>query len=168
MVTSKQTEQIKYAKERKLLKEQNAVIRDFMGTWKGWNNYGADTEYVNGATGRKAGSDVKYHESWDLLMPAFKRFKDVFNGTTSDANTETFFRKVADILHSISSVNIEGAYIALYFAIKWYNELKVVKVCPKCGSGGTKDICPHASELSQDDTPCNCCESCRDNCANDI
>lgn len=39
-----------------------------------------------------------------------------------------------------------------------------------CGNhvGDVLHTCPYAEEINGNDSPCNCCESCTSNCANDI
>lgn len=37
--------------------------------------------------------------------------------------------------------------------------------CEQCGDkGATRDACPFASEIHNDETPCNCCDACRRHC----
>lgn len=38
----------------------------------------------------------------------------------------------------------------------------------KCGKAGIKRPCPYAYEIHDDETPCTCCEECRDEHRGDI
>jgi hypothetical protein len=42
--------------------------------------------------------------------------------------------------------------------------------CQSCGKDvdGELHPCPYAEEINNDDTPCNCCDDCAQECAWDI
>ncbi len=48
------------------------------------------------------------------------------------------------------------------------DEMPKERVRCKCGKFGITAPCPYSREINDDDTPCDCCRSCREDHAGDI
>jgi hypothetical protein len=94
--------------------EGNRLIAEFMG----YAVYPDDAQFMCAAMNHIKQKNVKpYHSSWDWLMPAFKKFRDLEGMPMLDwlvyNNT---------IENWIVRVNILYAHESLVKAIKWYNQ----------------------------------------------
>ena len=65
-------------------------------------------------------SDLKYHSSWDWLMPVIRKIKD----TELSVYTEKGSYLVERIDEGITSVDIDNVFMRVIEFIKWYNENK--------------------------------------------
>lgn len=122
--------------------EKNKVIGFFMGAKKtgsstGIESGGVATEY-KGKTGKVefifydkpgAWTDTKrmeFHESYDWLVPAFKKFIGLkFKGHSS---ASAFHNKYCEyIINAISYKSITEAFDLLVEAVEWYNSINEKK-----------------------------------------
>lgn len=68
--------------------------------------------------------DLKYHTSWDWLMPCWERLRTVVSDET-DEDFPAEFCSMCDVWALYCEhVNINGAHKLLYDAIQWYNQNK--------------------------------------------
>jgi hypothetical protein len=65
--------------------------------------------------------DLKYHSSWDWLMPAVSKVNTLFDEDSLHGLDVDVYRSMQDW---VASVNIQNAYADLVTIIKWYNENK--------------------------------------------
>jgi hypothetical protein len=96
--------------------EDNKLIAEFMGAEK--SHFGDYLIYpINtdkNAFGKTDYSDVKYHSSWDWLMPVLEKIRDMKN---ESAEYMTQNSKVASAL---ATVRIWFVYKAVIEFIKWH------------------------------------------------
>ena len=98
--------------------EGNKLIAEFMGKtiypvrgtkeFKKWKGTPCDYEYF----------EVKYHSSWDWLMPVCKKINESVIGITLDGS----FAPVYRMLKGLTEINIEATWLAVVEFIKWYNQ----------------------------------------------
>ena len=106
----------------KTIEENNKLIAKFMGSPYEWDNnekawYDNDQMLV--------GIELKYHSSWDWLMPVFRIITEL--GISFDEEGGDLIEICAD---AITDVSIVDAYQAVVQFIEWYNEqmLKFMKM----------------------------------------
>lgn len=103
------------------IEQMNVLIARFEGRkWLGKytiDNYGGDTG--NGLP------DMKYHSSWDWLMPCWKKVIDAVAGLTEEGDYPTDFSTIMDMYaYHCENVEIGAAHNYVYQAIQWYNKQK--------------------------------------------
>ena len=92
--------------------EKNKLIAEFDGAEV---NLGIDKQGVLhvGITHIK---ELRYHSSWNLLMPVCKKFDSL------DLVEEDYINHCDNIDHCVTQYEIEPVYEAVVQAILWYNE----------------------------------------------
>lgn len=65
-------------------------------------------------------TDLKYHSSWDWLLPVIKTAKTKINKYDFDARQEASARLKA-VTNEVCNINIENAHFCLVKFITWYN-----------------------------------------------
>lgn len=88
------------------IKKNNLLIAEFM-----------DVDYVDIDTFLEDNSELKYHESWDWLMPVVETA--YHNGAEEN--------QIGDITHALLDCDREGTYEAVVEFIKYYNNLNQIK-----------------------------------------
>lgn len=69
--------------------------------------------------------DVKYHISWDWLMPVWKRLIDVVAGQTEEGDYPADFSTIMDMYaYHCEQVDITAAHDIVCKGIQWYNQQK--------------------------------------------
>lgn len=66
---------------------------------------------------------LKYHSSWDWLMPVISKLKESFKETAEIDSDGTHMHNFG-INFQLSIVSILSAHLAVYHAIKWCNKQK--------------------------------------------
>jgi hypothetical protein len=66
----------------------------------------------------------EYHNSWDLLMPAWRRLREIFRDVIENGNSETVSFLYDEILSAIGTADIQYAYPKIIKGIEWANENK--------------------------------------------
>jgi hypothetical protein len=92
--------------------EGNKLIAKFMGTL-----YHQDEKIT--------ATIVKYHSSWDWLMPVVEKIKDIDNQADIEtAKILEFFKDDEDvnIFHTSIFCHLQEVYNRVVVFIKWYNE----------------------------------------------
>ena len=83
-------------------------------------------------------NELKYHKSWDWLMPVIEKIQDVQGSRVGIMGTTVYFEKGDKWWESGSK--IESAYNFAVEYIEWYNKQKIkpddtlLLPCPLCGS----------------------------------
>jgi len=69
---------------------------------------------------------VKYHKSWDYLMPVYRKIRDILNERSKyDKHTRTEYNLLElDAQMAICEVNIEKAFISIVKFIEFWNVSK--------------------------------------------
>lgn len=119
--------------------EGNKLIAEFMD---GYKRYYSDTlgmvwdheYYTPPLAGGKCDEDLKYHSSWDWLMPVVEKIESLkfdvrINGVTDHAgglHQSCYIEdwKSDDVAKYHSSSKIESVYKAVVEFIKWHNKSK--------------------------------------------
>jgi len=94
--------------------EGDKLIAEFMGMTSSFDTYFCKSQKCHFEV-----NSLNYHSSWDWLMPACKKFNDI----KFEIETPKHELICDDIIHYISSFQIEEVFIALVYAIKWHNSL---------------------------------------------
>ena len=111
--------------------EGNKLIAEFMITQKpsddfcvNWKDKIEFSVFMNGKSKTYLYSKLKFHSSWDWLMPVVEKIEDLGHGVT-------IYRKGCQIndVHCTNTgfrhnSKIEETYQAVIEFIKWYNENK--------------------------------------------
>jgi hypothetical protein len=105
----------------KCYKGKNKLIAEFMGatfkenthTDKGEHCYGLDSAY-----GGITIDNLKYHESWDWLMPVIKK---IFKTIQYSIPITPEYHVVVSLLNDLSTCNIKNTYNSVVRCIKWHN-----------------------------------------------
>lgn len=104
--------------------EGNKIIAEFMGFI---HEPSLDDEVLGKALWRLSDNEnfydsrMKYHTSWDWLMPVYDKFRClVIDGEKNFRKRNRFVVLISD---EIIRVNITEAYEKLIEAIQWYNSL---------------------------------------------
>jgi hypothetical protein len=63
-------------------------------------------------------NNLRYHSSWDWLMPVLKKIDESEVELNEDSNL------IGDITHGLVSIDIQMTFEAVIEFIKWYNENK--------------------------------------------
>lgn len=109
------------------MKTENALIAEFMP--KSGAFY---LDPTNGITLCET-EDLKYHTSWDWLMPVVEKINKLFDEAFPPgeefvkrilAHEEPFEREYMDVVGLPISSTIDDVYQAVVTFIKWYNENK--------------------------------------------
>lgn len=72
--------------------------------------------------------EMKYHTSWDWLMPVWEKFRDMEFDTSEHIFRHRKYKDCID--KELSYGTIECAHLVIYKAIQWYNESKKIN-CDK-------------------------------------
>lgn len=102
--------------------ESNKLIAEFMGArFRHLENIDVH-QYNFGRTDGswKTNKDMKYHSSWDWLMPVVRKIVELCCDETNDDLFESDY--YTSILETVSLAIIEDAYKVVVEFIKWYNE----------------------------------------------
>jgi hypothetical protein len=118
----------------KTLEEKNGLIAKFMGL-----KFKDDDKYIKELKEMRSNgiyfeqgymtSELKYHESWDWLMPVVEKIES-FEGTNGNnykftIQNETSFVDCTNIISSPSvKSKIQSTYETVVMFIKFYNEQK--------------------------------------------
>ena len=103
--------------------EGNKLIAEFMGVvssenwYDGYELHKAGIPFNYGAMGNGT-SELKFHSSWDWLMPVVERIVPPHGWTLSGIK----FQSV--VINSLQTANINKVYIEVVKFIQWYNEQK--------------------------------------------
>lgn len=102
--------------EQITIEQQNAEIARFEGRLF----YGRYTIDSYGPDTHNAYPEMKYHSSWDWLMPAWYKFRDIkfHNGRLEKEHSDW----KSPIDNAICYQGIESAHLLLFHAIKWLNK----------------------------------------------
>jgi hypothetical protein len=102
--------------------EGNKLIAEFMElkrgtTWKVWNGYANFTEY----------NDLKYHESWDWLMPIVENIERIdwnvnINQVCCIYDNQHKTTTSGKSISKSGATKIESVWLAVVDFIKWYNQ----------------------------------------------
>ena len=103
----------------KTTEEKNRMIAEFMG-YEMIN----DLQFSTPSGGGIFISDLKYHTSWDWLMPVVRKLKKInseskhglFEKPTDNLNCQMMYEEVEDCL---CDLNVENAYNAVCAMIYW-------------------------------------------------
>lgn len=102
------------------VQEQNKIIAEWMGAVYDGRKY---WRYPNGKLiihSNEYRSEMKYHSSWDWLMPAWYKFRDL--AFTDRKNEIPHSHHCQSISRAICYEDIGSAYSRLSNAVEWYNE----------------------------------------------
>jgi hypothetical protein len=118
------------------MKTDNQIITEFMGyryfTWQevkgigqaGWAKHDRSNAKIGNGFLCRTSRELKYDHSWNWLMPAWYKFRDlVFDFDQMNLIKEHALH-VQAIAHSISYEDLPKAYERLVNGIKWYNQNK--------------------------------------------
>lgn len=103
----------------KTIEENNRLIADFMGQlFHNGNTFIPEhNRYIgfkNFSSFFKV-SDLRYHESWDWLMPVVEA---IYNTGLDEQNTN----EIGDVTHALLDVNINAVHEAVINFIEFYNK----------------------------------------------
>lgn len=109
---------------KKEILDGNQLIAEFMGLQK--VNLGVPGIYYYKILGKAfiQPSSLKYHSSWDHIMPVWDKFNKlglIHFKNIEDRKQYSFSRQ--GIENQITRVDIMATFVCLCFAINWYNEL---------------------------------------------
>jgi len=100
------------------IEDGNAIIANFMKLQIELMNYGAVYRYTDGEVYRP--SELKYHTSWDWLMPVITKIKDlILNNHPYDISIDK-----VDVLNLYITASIETVWEQTVYFIQWYNSNK--------------------------------------------
>lgn len=68
--------------------------------------------------------ELKYHTSWDWLMPAFYKFRNLKLSVVDEGFNDHYSRHLEMVATAIVHYNIEKAFERFVKAIVWYNNQK--------------------------------------------
>lgn len=70
----------------------------------------------------ETGKYLKYHSSWDWLMPVWKRLTGAVAGLTEEGDYPVDFSTIMDMYaYHCEQVDIAAAHDIVYKGIQWYN-----------------------------------------------
>lgn len=100
--------------------EMNMVICEFMGGYQGQHN----VPFYVGPDGfeHESGEFLKYHSSWDWLMPAWDELRRTIWREFDADYPKEFISAAVDWKAYCAVVNIKKAHETLYELIQWYNK----------------------------------------------
>jgi hypothetical protein len=106
--------------------DNNKIIAKFMGY--GYKQYGGwGYHYYNQETGDiwKNDAQLKYHSSWDWLMPVVEKIESVDFIVSMRQSSITICNNICKTpyfqSHEVSNTKIESTYKAVIAFVKWYN-----------------------------------------------
>ena len=96
--------------------ENNKLIAEFMGWWTdGSGNYRVDN--VRFDVGYKRTKEMKFHASWDWLMPVISEVRDL-SKIINEVEMDTWYNYMKEVL---PFADIDNAYANTVEFIKWHN-----------------------------------------------
>ncbi len=106
--------------------EGNKLIAEFMGKTPNPNDGGRtwanETLEVDGSIYGDEWETLKYHKSWDWLMPVIEKCCGLILVLDS---VMTYITKTGIIKRELIRLNIERTWQAVVEFIQWYNEQKI-------------------------------------------
>lgn len=97
--------------------EGNRLIHDFMG-----NDMFPDKKHYHGML---TVSDLKYHSSWDWLMPVVEKISGIAESAYyTEANENELYAKCGEVMSTHVCVSIETLWKRVVEFITWYNKTK--------------------------------------------
>lgn len=104
------------------MKTDNELIAEFMGLQPnphdGGRTWGDEVIELNGHLYSPEWTTLKYHESWDWLMPVVEKIYEKYLQDTNQVGKYEHYRKVIDLA---VIANIGAVYNRVVEFIKWYN-----------------------------------------------
>lgn len=100
-----------------MIMKENKIIAEFMGyeTYEGVDKVCINLTENNGFSSDWGHVPMKYHSSWDWLMPVLGKIEDLNYELPEDSNL------IGDITHGLVSIDIEMTFEAVVQFIKYYN-----------------------------------------------
>jgi len=121
------------------IEENNTLIAVFM-----------DVDQVDIDTWLEDNKELKYHLSWDWLMPVVER---ITIGEAELSQEGSF--KLGKVYNKLTDVDLNGVYNTVVEFIKWYNEQNRF-ICGSCGE--------HTNEYTyNEDKDIDECNNCKEN-----
>ena len=113
--------------EQKEIIEGNKLIAEFMGAAKSWyGDYMIFTVDNPQYTGKINHSDIKYHSSWDWLMPVVEKIKKLgwqFQLNSYEVSNEAAFINGENFIRNTSwSTPLLATYNTVIDFIKWHTQ----------------------------------------------
>lgn len=107
------------------ISQMNEAIAKFWGGLKvphpslGHPHYGYYTPF-----GWYNENNIKYHSSWDWLMPVIKRVREMHSGIlkTVGGGVSGYIKAAGEMNRGLISCDIDKAHAGLYKFIQWYNQ----------------------------------------------
>ena len=115
--------------------EGNKLIAEFMGLEKNDFGYWVNKDYLFGAQLKLFDFELKFHSSWDWLMPVVEKIEKDMDMWIRIERDYIFVCRFNDYSGIISSSNtfthnkgkIYGVWLAVVEFIKWYNSCQKEK-----------------------------------------
>lgn len=85
--------------------------------------YGHTIDKFGGDTGN-ALPEMKYHTSWDWLIPVIQKIKGVHLDILKQAYVMDYMKAAAHMNSGLVSLKIEEAHLGVYKFLTWYNQQK--------------------------------------------
>ncbi len=107
--------------------EGNKLIAEFMGLEKNDFGYWVNKDYLFGAQLKLFDFELKFHSSWDWLMPVIRRIIDTIGvKTINECDSEEWFQSTRITKMYIGiDINLSHYYVVEF--IKWYNSCQKEK-----------------------------------------
>lgn len=70
-------------------------------------------------------SEMKFHSSWDWLMPVWKKMATIMYDTRDTLNKEEYLEAntlTVKILKTFQKVDIDSAFLFIVESVQWYNK----------------------------------------------
>jgi len=125
------------------MEKTNKLIAEFMGCTHPFNEV-TDATLYNVSHGTFELSDLKYHESWDWLIPVIHKCFDVADDG-----------QMADIMHHLQVAEIGDTYNAVVEFIKENNKY----ICGSCGDNCNEYTYNEETDVDE----CNQCKTINQN-----
>jgi hypothetical protein len=108
----------------KKIAESNRIIAEFMGTYTTCDSYGRDIVCIKEAPGQHLASKVKtmkYHTSWDWLMPVWKKATEIGLYMMTHGHERLWLEKEKEIETAlIREFDCQKAATLIAALITWY------------------------------------------------